>query len=159
MYSNCNSYIYVLTLVQSGEAALLPSPRSRTEEQAGMPLGRYRLNGPKQNKPPTLYQRKEILKYSLASEVNFHTISVARRLQAKYGSCGVSSEKLDFWISQLEESLKELTSTESEVCTSELCPLEQLVRKEKYTSSTIAREIPPAVTNMVNKDRAPLPEV
>ena len=77
----------------------------------------------------------------------------------KYGSCGVPSEKLDFWTNQLEESLKELTSTDSEVSTSELCPLEQLVRKEKYTSSTIAREIPPAVTNMVDKDRASLPEV
>ena len=78
----------------------------------------------------------------------------------KYGRCGVPSEKLDFWISHLEESLKELmTGTDSEVSTSELCPLEQLVRKKKYTSSTIAREIPPAVTNSVDKDRAPLPEV
>ena len=77
----------------------------------------------------------------------------------KYGSCGVPSEKLHFWTNLLEESLKELTSTDWDVSTSELCPLEQLVRKEKYTSSSTAREIPSAVTNVVDKDRAPLPEV
>ena len=78
----------------------------------------------------------------------------------KYGNCGVPSEKLDFWNTQLEESLNELTTgTDSEVSSSELTPLEQLVGKERYTSSTVAREIPPAVTNVVDKDRAPLPEV
>ena len=40
-----------------------------------------------------------------------------------------------------------------------MSPLEQLLGKEKYTTSTIVREIPPAVTNAVDKDRAPLPEV
>ena len=66
----------------------------------------------------------------------------------KYGGCGIPSEQLDFWNTQLEESLKEITTgTDSELSTSELSmsPLEQLLGKEKYTTSTIVREIPPAV--------------
>lgn len=31
----------------------------------------------------------------------------------KYGNCGVLSEKLDFWNSQLEEFLTEITGTDS----------------------------------------------
>ena len=78
----------------------------------------------------------------------------------KYRTCGVPTEKLNFLNTQLEESLKELSpDTDSEVSTSELTPLEQLAGKEKFTTSTVAREIPPAVTNAVDRDRAPLPEV
>ena len=78
----------------------------------------------------------------------------------KYGKCGVPSEKLNFWNTQLEESLKELTtSSDSEVSTSESTPLEQLLGKEKYSSTTIVREIPSAIIDVVDKDRAPLPEV
>ena len=70
------------------------------------------------------------------------------------------SEKLNFWNTQLEESLKELTTgSDSEVSTSESTPLEQLLGKEKYSSTTIVREIPSAIIDVVDKDRAPLPEV
>ena len=63
------------------------------------------------------------------------------------GKCGVPSEKLNFWNTQLDESLKELTTgSDSEVSTSESTPLEQLLGKEKYSSTTVAREIPPAIS-------------
>ena len=78
----------------------------------------------------------------------------------KYGDCGVPSEKLDFWNTQLEKSLKELTTgADSEVSEGEMIPLEQLKGKQKYTTSTVPPQIPAAVTNAVDKDRQPLPEV
>lgn len=78
----------------------------------------------------------------------------------KYGDCGVPREKLDFWNSQLEKSLKELTTgADSEVPEGEMIPLEQLMGKQKYTVSMDPQQIPPAITNVVDKDRAPLPEV
>ena len=78
----------------------------------------------------------------------------------KYGDCGVPRKKLDFWNSQLEKSLKELTTgADSEVPEGEMIPLEQLMGKQKYTASMDPQQIPPAITNVVDKDRAPLSEV
>ena len=70
----------------------------------------------------------------------------------KYGNCGVPREKVDFWNSQLEEFLTEITGTDSDI--NELSPLEQLLTKQKYSSTTvgIAQEVPLSVATAVSKD-------
>ena len=77
----------------------------------------------------------------------------------KYGNCGVPREKLDFWNSQLEEFLMEITGTDLNI--NKLSPLEQLLTKQKYSSTAVrlAQEVPSSVATAVHKDRAPLPEV
>ena len=77
----------------------------------------------------------------------------------KYSSCGVPQDKMSFWIS-LEDKLTELAKkslTETEQYQS---PLELLLRKERRsTAQKVTVEIPDIVSNALEKDTLPIPEV
>lgn len=73
----------------------------------------------------------------------------------RYSSCGVPSEKMEFWNS-LEDSLERMAAG---TAVTHPCPLTRLQEMNKITPEAVCREIPAVVTDAIEKDRAPLPEV
>ena len=77
----------------------------------------------------------------------------------KYESAGVPPEKMTFWL-RIDETLARLES--EAVVRDEVHPLDALLAKEHFSStedSDLGAHVPECVTNALQKDKAPLPEV
>ena len=83
-------------------------------------------------------------------------VKLKRDIQ-RYGNAGVPQEKLTFW-NQIDSVFSSLDSEAA--VRSEIHPLDALLAKEKVISEEAAiPHVGSEVMGMVEKDRAPLPEV